>query len=138
MVKEGITRMDPDITPMESTDSTPIITNQPVAVLERADRQNFGDVVLAPAATVNNVAQVRLGDYKKEIIAIGAVIGEGVVSFGCLPGAVFGAAEIATQMGATSAVTTCVATGAGMSAGLCMIGAVCTTVGCYLARLRST
>lgn len=45
------------VTPMENIDPGPAGTNRPPVVAPGgADRQNFGDVVLAPAVAANHMA----------------------------------------------------------------------------------
>ena len=119
MVKGGVTPTVPVIIHMETP--IPVVTNQPVA---------------APVAAINNVAQVRLGDYKKEGMIVGAVVGETLVGSGCTVGTAFGTAEIAVRMGATFAVAAGTAVGAGALVCLCTFGSVIATAGYCVATAR--
>ncbi|MCY3974454.1 MAG: hypothetical protein OXF02_02795 [Simkaniaceae bacterium] len=134
MVKEGIARTTPKniITPVENIDPPPVITNQPAIAPEGAHQQNFGNVLLAPAVAVNNVAQMQLGGYKKRNVARRVVAGEFVVGSCCVAGTACGTAEITVRMGTTVAVTTGVAAGAGALVGLCVVGTMVATAGYYL------
>ncbi|MCY3974383.1 MAG: hypothetical protein OXF02_02400 [Simkaniaceae bacterium] len=133
MTKEGIahTVTKNIIIPMENIDPTPVVTNQPVVAPEGADQQNFGDVVLAPAIAVNNVARGRWRGCQKWAITSEALIGETLGGAGCAVGAIFGATEIATRMGATVAVIDGATAGAGILVCLCTFGGAMVTVGRY-------
>ena len=102
--------------PMGTIASTPVVVNQPVAVNH-----------IAPAVAVNNVAQGALTGTKKPGIAVGAVVGEGVVGTGCTGGAVVGAVTKLGQMGATTAISVGTSAGVGATGGLCTLGAAVAT-----------
>ncbi|MCY3974456.1 MAG: hypothetical protein OXF02_02805 [Simkaniaceae bacterium] len=90
---------------------------------------------MAPAATVNNVAQVLWNDRKLNIF-VGAVVGKTVVGSCCAAGALGGVAAITTQTGATVAVTVGATTGVAVLGALRTIGAVVATTRYYPATGR--
>ncbi|MCY3974774.1 MAG: hypothetical protein OXF02_04425 [Simkaniaceae bacterium] len=95
---EGITQTDPIITRMKHIDPTPVVTSQPVVAPVVRNH-------IAPAVAVNNVTQGQWGACKKASIFAGCLAGGTLAGTGCTVGAIRGTAEIATQMGATVAVT---------------------------------
>ena len=124
MVKEGIARTVPKIviTPMENIDPTPVV-NQPVFAPEGAHQQHFGNVFLAPAVAVNNVAQGQWGDRKKLGVYFGTVVGAGVI--GAVTGT--GGTEIAMQLGVSVVVSTGIGLGVALLGTLCTVGSAVAT-----------
>ncbi|MCY3975227.1 MAG: hypothetical protein OXF02_06795 [Simkaniaceae bacterium] len=119
----------PTVVVSQQTKSTTSVVNQPVVAPAVVSH-------IAPIIAVNNVAQEKLTNRKKESIYSGALIAEGVIGAGCTAGAGMGVAVKLANMGTSVAIGTGAGVGTAFLSALCALGIIGATAGHYYATGR--